>query len=622
MEKRKLFKTVLSSVMILSTVCSFSAIAFADTPAEDERTINWVEPDYSNVDMTNYHFDLPEDPCADVHIDTQQDNQRDEQIAQETQSEEIIMQEQMGTRSIANPKKARVIVATNAYSSPDPSVSATVCTLPTDTNVWVVEKVLRSSTGKYYYYAGFTYNNKSMRGYLSEDNVYVGTSRLLPANVTAQTIPGNMKAFTSTSGTVYYGPGTTYASIGSIGSITINMIRTEGDYNFISYQDSNGKYRRGFLHCSKLTGNWADLSEDLSELYDGKYIKFRNLRSDKYLTIDSTTNSSLTCQDDYYENDPTISEDDNEYMRQVFRVDYISSEKCYKLTPQAISTRPLTIQSSSTIERPNRNLVVYDWSNVSNQKFWIVSSGGNGKVKIVPVSTYGNMTLTDRNDTDKRVGQFYTDTTSSNRDLWQIVFRSWLPNVTGYDTEINNGCWLDASCTMGNQLRTANGFAPSTLTGEQVQTAVGDTGNGGNATEEIAAVKCFMKDSLNVNATSGPNFSISAENDYLNEINLLSYLQSNKSLMYSMGFTLNNQVTDSGHIRVIAGYQWNENIRKYEYHVIDDGNHYLVSYNYLRNGNVQYDFSNGNFGGESDLTAGYAIYGIPFWRRSVLATRN
>ena len=236
------------------------------------------------------------------------------------------------------------------------------------------------------------------------------------------------------------------------------------------------------------------------------------------------------------------------------------------------------------------------------------------------------MTLTDRNDTDKRVGQFYTDTTSSNRDVWQIVFRNWAPSVTGYNEDINNGCWLDASCTMGNQLRTAAGYNESEVTIRQVLntlTPTNNDGQGGTNENIVDAVNCFMRDTLNPNATTGPNHTITYTKNnqnitYLSEIELLSYLQSNKSLISRIEFVDDDPDTYLGHTRVIAGYQWNDELRAYRYNVIDNGQSYWVSYNYILSGTQCAENQEYYFYGEAYLSSCYPD-GTPVWRKSIIA---
>ena len=344
--------------------------------------------------------------------------------------------------SIANPKKASLKVNTNSYGCPSPNTGYVQETVPANTDVWVVEKSYCSAVGKYYYYAGYTYNNASHRGYFSEDNVYVGTSRLLPANVTAETKPANLKEHTL-AGTVYDGPATTYSQTGSVGQESVKLIRTEGDYNFIEYKvDANGRYKRGFLHYSKITGEWATLTSQTKNALDGKTFYLKNTGTGQYMDLKTWSNDNNTKVHQWEFHGDT---------NQIFKFVYNSSGRYYTIQPvNAYSVnRKLTVQSISGTEHADRQLILYNNSTQNYQKFWVVrTSPGSVTYKIVPVSSYGTMTLTNRGDsTDSWVKQYYTDTTNNGRDIWRLDHTNTRIVTTWYGQSADRDmcCWAYAA---------------------------------------------------------------------------------------------------------------------------------------------------------------------------------
>lgn len=195
----------------------------------------------------------------------------------ESTDSENLLQE----RSIGSPTKARVIVDTGIFASPSPDIGEYYGYLPKDTNVWVVEKVWHAGSSRWYYYSGFTFNGKSWRGYICEDNVYIGNNRLLPQNVADETRLST-KIYTSLSTNVYSGPDDNHAVIGSVGVESVAVIRREKMKYFIEYTVSgSGKKKRGFIHIDYIQKPTTGYQSYIST---GKYY-IKNKATGKYLTV-------------------------------------------------------------------------------------------------------------------------------------------------------------------------------------------------------------------------------------------------------------------------------------------------------------------------------------------------
>ena len=292
---------------------------------------------------------------------------------------------------------------------------------------------------RYYYYAGYNYNGASHRGYFCEDNVYTSSStRLKPAKVEAEHAPANYKVHTSKAGTVYDGPATTYSTMGSVGAESIKLIRTEGNFNYIEYTVSgSSKLKRGFLAYDKISGDWGTLSYNARNQLKDRYFFIRNKNSNKYLDVKSwnTAQGTIVHQWNYHGD-----------SNQLFYVEYDSTNKWYTIEAQN-SDKLLSIASGST--HPDRRLCIETNNSSSRQHFWIVKNNETPiSYKIVPVSSYGTMCLTDRTvtDDDTYVNQYYTNTTGNGTDVW--YFDSYVnisSSATEYETYDRNAAWYYAA---------------------------------------------------------------------------------------------------------------------------------------------------------------------------------
>lgn len=326
--------------------------------------------------------------------------------------------------SIENPVKAYLVVATNSYGAPNPSTGHLQEAVPANTNVWVVEMVWCSYNSRYYYYAGYTYNGASHRGYFCEDNVYKNGAKFSKSNTVLETKPANLKQhIVKENGTVYDGPNTTYSKTGSVyANEKFKLIRTEGNYNFIEYTvSSTGKLKRGFLTYTNVTGEWGDLSEDNKNKLNGYSFFIQNKKTEQFMDVKtwSRSNSAIIHQWNYHGD-----------SNQVFKFIYHEADKNYSIQPLnnilnfdgCTENKNLMIGSSSDGAHADRKLCIYTQDLSKNtQRFWVVKViGVTDGYKIVPVSSYGTMCLTNRTSGETYVNQYYTDTTSSGNDVWYI----------------------------------------------------------------------------------------------------------------------------------------------------------------------------------------------------------
>ena len=375
---------------------------------------------------------------------TEEDRTAYEQSRQEDIEPEPTEGSERGMESISNPTQAFLKVNTRSYGCPNPNTGYQLEIVSANTNVWVVEKSYCSAVGKYYYYAGYSYGGENHRGYFSEDNVYLtATARLLPENVTAETNPAGMKTFTSLSGTVYDGPATSYSVTGSVGQESIKLIRTEGNYNFIEYTvDSNGKFKRGFLHYSKIYNIWGNLTAQTVSYLDGRTFFAENMQSGKYLS--SLNNNSGDRMRLY-----TFTGSTNT----ILKFKYSVSGKYYYIQPASCYSENIRAGVTTSGEHDTRQLkTLTNDSSATNQRFWVVKTGViDYTFKILPVSSYGTMTLT---KSGTYVNQYYTNDgpISNSPDAWRFHPTNATIETTYYgkpaDGSRSNCCWAFSAKTM------------------------------------------------------------------------------------------------------------------------------------------------------------------------------
>ncbi|MBQ8605628.1 MAG: RICIN domain-containing protein, partial [Clostridia bacterium] len=347
--------------------------------------------------------------------------------------------------SSSNPFKAYLGVASISYGAPDPSTGYVQETVAANTNIWIVEKVLCSYNNKYYYYAGYTYNSQSHRGYFCEDNVYYNGAKLSHNNITVESKPANLKAHTSLAGTVYDGPGTSYATMGSVGQETIKLIRTEGDYNFIEYTvSSNNKTKRGYLHYSKITGSWANLTAQIASRLNGKTLYLKNRGSGQYLDVISWSTAENGRMQQY-----AFSGDPN----QIFKFTYNSAGKYFTIQPanNYTSGRRLAINQASGTQHADKHLAIKTAAENTSQRFWIVEVGANEPdgphgYKILPISGYGTMTLANRSG---YINQYYTSLTNFS-DTWIMESTEISTTANHFEQQNTNWCWLASAQCMSS----------------------------------------------------------------------------------------------------------------------------------------------------------------------------
>lgn len=463
--------------------------------------------------------------------------------------------------SISNPTMAKLAVGTTSYAAPNPSTGHAQEVVPVNTEVWVVEKVYCSYNKVYYYYAGYTYNGASHRGYFHEDNVYVNGSKLMPSNVADQTIPANLKTYTSLSGTVYDGPGTTYSQMGSVGQETVKLIRTEKDYNFIEYTvTGTGKLKRGYLHYSRITGSWASLSAESASLNSVTFY-VKNVSSGYYMQTQSDVPSAGSHIN-------IASFDGNK--KQLFKFTYDSAGKFFYIKPVSCNSAGYRLSiSTAYTNHADRQLTANTSANADNQKFWIVNVGGN-KYKILPLSGYGTMSLTERNN---YVNQYYTKNGTGTDDTWIFELPVHDVGTTYYSQEGKNWCWVASAKSMASSESNFNNQSLAAA----VTAVYGDAYNiGGDVLARAQAANYFTSQNINSGRFIGKKDKI------YSEPTIRKILKSG----HAVGLSLESPKGDK-HAITIYKFDWVESKSRYYYYYYDSRrtpNDYLAEYPQLLNG--------------------------------------
>lgn len=279
-------------------------------------------------------------------------------------------------KSIGSPTKARVIVDTGIFASPSPDVGEYYGYLPKDTNVWVVEKVWHAGSSRWYYYSGFTFNGQSWRGYICEDNVYIGDNRLLPQNVADETRLSS-KMYTSLSSNVYSGPDDNHAVIGSVGVESVAVIRREKMKYFIEYTvNGSGKKKRGFIHIDYIQKPTTGYQSYIST---GKYY-IKNKATGKYLTVRDGAVSQYT-----YVDQNTF----NARRMQEWYVNYDSSSGSYTFSPSLDPTMYMDILYGYT-EGDGYNAVLWNSSGrFLNRSYYLKKTSDNYTYKLLTACSSG-----------------------------------------------------------------------------------------------------------------------------------------------------------------------------------------------------------------------------------------
>ena len=454
--------------------------------------------------------------------------------------------------TIANPVKAYLVVATKSYGAPDPSTGYVQETVSANTNIWVVEKIWCDYNDRYYYYAGYTYNGASHRGYFCEDNVYRNNAKYAPDTVANETHPAYMKVHTSKAGTVYDGPATTYSQTGTVGAESIKLIRMENEYNFIEYTvSSTGKKKRGFLHYSKIQGEWATLSANAASGLNGKTFYIRNTSTKKYLSI--ATNSTAAGA---RMNQQAFTGE----HRQIMKITYNSTGKYYYIQPVSCygeieendADRRLGIRTTQELH-PDRHVIINTFSTETAQRFWIVKREGTpGKYKIVPVSSYGTMTIANRSG--NYVNQYYTSTgtADTDNDIWEFETTKKMTSATRYQQEYDMWCWVAAARMAASSEET---FFSSITQSYAVETVKGKIVNEAGTLQESALAANFFRDA---NMNSGSFKAL--EGKIYSESQMLKFIADNHTLILSLQY----QTQSIGHSIVLIGFEWEDSRDSYD----------------------------------------------------------
>lgn len=498
--------------------------------------------------------------------------------------------------SISNPTRATLIVGTTSYAAPNPSTGYAQEVLPANTVIWVVEKKLydingnkiKDSNERYYYYAGYAYNGGSHRGYFCEDNVYVNGSRLLPANVTDETNDANLKAYTSLAGTVYDGPGTSYATMGTVGQESVKLIRTEGNYNLIEYTvTGTGKIKRGYLLYSLVKDVWSNLSANNAAL-NGQIFYLKNAKSSYYMQTQSDNPSAASRI-----NKSTF--DGN--LKQLFKFTYDSAGKFFYIQPlSGESTNRILSISMSYTEHADRQLTINASSATSNQKFWIINVGTN-KYKILPLSGYGTMSLT---ESGNYINQFYTQSGTSTYDTWIFEVPSVELNIQRTSQIDHPWCWAASAMTMASS---EDEYRNPTI--ESVVTAVfgRPVEEGGRTTEKIEAANFCITGSITGNPAEGLEY-VGDDHKIYTEETLRRFIKDGHAVSVSM-----DSQSDDHAITIYKFELFDDG--KYRYYYFDSNKFYGTDGSYYED-YVLY----------AQLINGYSMYGMVFEWEGVCAFKT
>ena len=481
----------------------------------------------------------------------------------------------MGT--FDDPREAFLKVNTNCYGAPCPTDGYLLQTVSANTRVWVVEKKYCSHNDRYYYYAGYNYNGESHRGYFCEDNVYLTAStRLTPANVDAEKSPANYKVHTSKAGTVYDGPADTYSTMGSVGVESIKLIRTDGDYNFIEYTvTGTGKVKRGYLHYSYITDVWSSLTAQAASKLNGKTFYLKNTATGQYMQ--AATNEVI-------KDNRMIQTTFTGNTHQIFKFVYYGSgtQKYFRIIPANCysETNPfwLTTQSIASQPHPDRKAMIYpDRPNKTYQRYWVVKREGTANCyKIVPVSSYGTMTLTNRpSGSTYNVNQYYTNTETDDiaADIWQLQDTKVTTSAKKLPIpaeEVQNGfCWIACARMMASAATTS--LYDISLTDLAIAIKGHSNYNkGGSVQDSAKAANCYMGTSID------SNFYAGIFNKKYSEPALRNLIMNGLPVISSQRETAaNDDIPDSQqgnvykHQIIIVGFEWNDALQSYYYTVYD-----------------------------------------------------
>lgn len=165
---------------------------------------------------------------------------------------EELQNEEYGVSPIAEEDEGRLIRNTQAYYGPGNNYVA-AHNLSNNTTVNICEK-----EGSYYQIT-YTYGGDMYYAYVPVANVdttYVATTVSYSENLAVTSKNGNGVA---QSVTVYSGPGTAFAVLGTVGDTShnsreiVSVLKASGSYTYIEYKTSSGAYKRGFVKTSQLT---------------------------------------------------------------------------------------------------------------------------------------------------------------------------------------------------------------------------------------------------------------------------------------------------------------------------------------------------------------------------------
>lgn len=129
---------------------------------------------------------------------------------------------------------------------------------------------------------------------------------------------------------------------------------------------------------------------------------------------------------------------------QIYKFVYDSTNQFFYIQP-AVGyadnlNRRIAIRWVSGTEHADRRVFLKDAAVVYRQQFWVVKTGSvSGRYKIVPVSSNGTMTITNRAN---YLNQYYTSTsTTSGSDIWIFEPTQKFNSTAWVSQEGKPWCW-------------------------------------------------------------------------------------------------------------------------------------------------------------------------------------
>ena len=239
---------------------------------------------------------------------------------------------------------------------------------------------------------------------------------------------------------------------------------------------------------------------------------------------------------------------------QIFKFTYCSADGSFIIQPANCYNVDQTLTlSSAGDERADRRALLYDLNPaMAHGRFWVVKREVTTDCyKIVPVTSYGVMTLTDRYTGNTHyVNQYYTGMSTGDvaLDIWQFVSTTRIfdeNEITRYEQDTRHWCWVAASKTAASVETPFYGTISQRTVVELIMGPNSDEEEG-NQSEKAQASNYYVSQNLN----SGK--FVAVEDHYYSEAIVRRFIMDGHVINMSVR-TENN---GSGHALVLMGFEW------------------------------------------------------------------